>query len=834
MQHGKERETTMRHLNHLLGDLRFAARNLAKQPGLAIVAVLTLALGIGANTALFSVIDSVLLTPPPFREPGQLIVAWGSNPELARAVGLPDKIPISNGDFYDWQSGVPSFRHLAMLRSDRVNLTGQGEPEQLEAVRVSGDFFTVLGTPAALGRTLQPADDRIGKATAAVLSHGFWQRKFGGDPRIVGRQVSLSGMPVAIVGVMPAGFAFPRGGEMPAGFGFTGEPDLWMPQALTAEARQNRGSHNAIAIGRLKPGATVAGADAELKTVAARIAQTHADTNQGWSAKVLTMSEQLVGDIRAALLVLWGAVGFVLLIACANVASLLLARAASRQREIALRTAIGAGRGRLIGQLLTESGLLALVGGVLGVAFAALGLRAFALFLPAELAGAGNLSLSLRVLGWTALLCLVTCVLAGLAPALQLSRPDLASSLREGSRGSAGSGRSRRTQRGLVVAEVALAVLLLVGAGLLLRSFAQLLAVYPGFNAAHALSLEIDLPDDRYTKPQRAAFFARLLDRVAGLPGVTATGAVSGLPMQGEDINGLTLEGRPAPTPDKPYLADSRQATPGYIEAMGIPLRQGRLFVATDTADSPKVALVDEVLARTYWPGENPLGKRFKNGGAKDPKIPWITVVGVVGSVRNSGLHVEPRPQMYQPESQAPSASMAIVLRTTGDPESLATAARAAVHEIDRDQPVSNVKTLGRLVTDSVASRRFTLLLLGLFAGLALTLSGVGIYGVTAYSVVQRTREMGLRMALGSQPGQVLGLVMGEAALLVGLGVLLGLGAAVGLTRVMSTLLYGVGTTDPSTFAAVALGLFLIALAAACLPGMRATRVDPMVALRGE
>jgi putative ABC transport system permease protein len=386
----------------------------------------------------------------------------------------------------------------------------------------------------------------------------------------------------------------------------------------------------------------------------------------------------------------------------------------------------------------------------------------------------------------------------------------------------------------LVVAEVALAVLLLVGAGLLLRSFAQLVAVYPGFTAAHALSLEIDLPEDRYTKPQRAAFFARLLDRLSGLPGVTATGAVSGLPMQGEDINSLTLEGRPAPTPDKPYLADDRQATPGYFAAMGIPLRQGRLFAATDTAEGPKVALVDEVLARSYWPGENPIGKRFKTGGPKDTKVPWITVIGVVGSVRNSGLHVEPRPQMYRPETQAPSAAMAVVLRTTGEPESVATAARAAVHEIDRDQPVSNVKTLGRLVTDSVAGRRFNLLLLGLFAVLALTLSGVGIYGVTAYSVVQRTREMGLRMALGSQPGQVLRLVMGEAGLLAGMGVLLGLLASFALTRVMASLLYGVGTTDPATFGAVALGLFLIALAAAYLPGQRATRVDPMVALRAE
>jgi predicted permease len=383
-----------------------------------------------------------------------------------------------------------------------------------------------------------------------------------------------------------------------------------------------------------------------------------------------------------------------------------------------------------------------------------------------------------------------------------------------------------------VVAEVALAVVLLVGAGLLLRSFGHLLSVDPGFKTAHTLSFEIALPEDRYARPQRAIFFDRLRERLRGLPGVTAVGAVSGLPMGGEDINSVTLEGRPAPTADKPYLADARQATVGYFETMGIPLRRGRLFAATDTRESARVAIVDEVLARSFWPGEEAIGKRFKNGGPKDKE--WITVIGVVGSVRNSGLHVEPRPQMYQPESQASSASMAVVLRTTGDPRSLAAAARAAVHEVDRDQPVSNVRTLDELVADSVAGRRFNLLLLGLFAALALTLSGVGIYGVTAYSVVQRTREMGLRMALGSQAGQVLQLVVGEAGLLAGTGVLIGLVAAFGLTRVMSSLLYGVGSTDPATFAAVALGLLLIALAAACLPGMRATRVDPMVALRGE
>ncbi|HZF10684.1 MAG TPA: ABC transporter permease [Thermoanaerobaculia bacterium] len=819
-----------------LQDVRFATRTLARQPGLVTAAVLTLALGIGANTAIFSLVNSLLLTPPPFREPGQLVFAWASFPELARKVGLPDRLPISNGVFYDWQKESRSFERLSLVRADEMNLTGEGEPEQLGVVRVSGDFFGVLGTPTAVGRTLGPADDAPGKPRAVVLSHGFWQRRFGGDPRVVGRTISLSGNPMTVVGVMPPRFSFPRGSDMPAGYGFAAAPDAWVPAAFAEKDRQNRGSHNGMAIGRLKPGIGLTAAQAELRALCQRFGQTYPDSDKGWSARLIPITEQMVGDVRPALLILWGAVGFVLLIACANVANLLLARAASRQKEIAVRTAIGAGRGRLLAQLLTESVLLALLGGVLGVALAAAGLAAFSAFVPASVAGAAkSLSLDVRVLAFTAALCLLVSLLAGLVPALQMTRPDLAQTLREGTRAGAGGVGSRRIRSVLVVAEVALAVLLLVGAGLLLRSFSRLLAVDPGFRTARILSFRIELPPDRYSAPQRALFFDRLLDRLKGLPGLVAAGAVSEVPMSGtEDIDGFIVEGRPAPKPGEMTVADSRQATPGYFETMGIPLRRGRFFHAGDVDGKQRVAIVDDVMARTGWPDQEAVGKRFRMGDFNDKNDRWITVIGVVGSVRHSGLHADPRPQLYRVEAQAPSPQMYVVARTTGDPRSLVAAATAAVHAVDRDQPLSQVRTLEQVVAESLAARRFNLLLLGLFAGLALALSAVGIYGVTAYSVTQRTREMGLRMALGAQPSGVLRLVVGEAGALVGLGVLVGLAAAFALTRVMASLLYGVGTTDPGTFAAVAVGLTGVALAAAYVPGRKATRVDPLTALRAE
>jgi predicted permease len=821
----------------LLQDLRFAGRTLLKRPAFTLIAILTLALGIGANTALFSVVDSVLLAPLPFAHPERLTIVWASNPGLARKVGLPDKLPVSPGTFYDWKT-AKSFEKLAMFSSDRVSLTGAGEPEQLGAVDVSGELFQVLGTPALVGRTLLPEDDDKGKRTTVLLSHDLWRRRFGGDRGIVGRAIRIDGVPLTVVGVMPPGFAFPRGGEMPHGFGFAARPDVWLPMALPPEGRQNRGNRGNLAVGLLEPGVAIAEAQAELSAIADRVGKAFPESDGGWRNRIEPLRQALVGDIRPALLILLAAVGLVLLIACVNVANLLLAQAAARQKEIAVRTALGAGRGRMVRQLLTESALLALLGGGLGLLLAHWGLRGFAVWIPDDVPVAREIALDPWILLFTLGVTLLTGALAGLVPAFQMTRPDLAESLREGTRAGSGSSRSGRTRGALVIVETALAVLLVVGAGLLIRSFARLTSVDAGFRPQGTLALQVVLPESKYPDlPERWAFARAVLERLRALPGVTAAGVVSNLPLSGdENIEGLVFEGRPRPrNPGDIPLADFRQASPGYFEAMGIPKVRGRLFALADTADAPQVAVIDETLARTYWPGEDPIGKRLRFGLQDDPHPrPWVTVVGIVGNVRNSALHVEPRPQVYVPSAQTSYGGLNFVLRAERDPRSLIQEARAAVFAVDRDQPVAEVHTMEQVVSQSMAGRRFNMVLLGAFAGLALLLAAVGIYGITAYSVAQRTREMGLRMALGAQRGSVLGLVLREAGALALIGLGAGLALAFAATRVMASLLYGVGATDPATFASVAAALALVSLAAAWVPGRRATQVDPIVAMRAD
>jgi hypothetical protein len=891
-------------ISDLVRQVRLAARGLAKQPGLALAAVLTLALGIGGSTAIFSLVDSILLTPPPFRQPGSLVVIWSSNPTLAHTSGMEDKLPVAAGDFFDWQRELRSVERMAILQPDRMALTGQGDPQQLGVVRVSGDFAAVLGTTAALGRTLGPADEVPGKPAAVVLSDAAWRRWFGGDPRVIGRKVLLDAYPLTVVGVMPARFAFPRGGEMPAAYGFAATPDAWVPIALTADERAARSERVNVAIARLRPGVGAAAAAAELRASCERLGNVYA-ADKGWSARVMPLTEQMVGDVRPALLMLAGAVGCVLLIACANVANLLLARAASRQREIAVRSALGASRGRLVTQLLIESGLLSLVGGIAGVLLAVVALRLAAAVVPPSLAGlagvsgaagagaagaavtasataaasatgaaagtvaaasatgaaagaagagatgasswAGGFALDGWVLAFSGALCILTSLLAGLVPVLQTARPQLAQLLRGGIRAGAGTAGSRRTRNALVAAEMALAVVLLIGAGLLMRSFVRLLGVDPGFKPAHVLTFETDLPADRQPL-ERSHYFDRVVERLLALPGVQAAGGVSELPMAGtESKAGVYIEGRPVPTQaDQVMIASSQKVTPGYFATLGIRLLRGRLLEPGDTAGKPLVAVIDDTMARDYWPNEDPIGKRFRRakrgargaGGADDPGNPWYTVVGIVGTVHQGGLPADPHPQMYRTAAQTLPAlmpyQMVFALRTAGDPATLAAAARAAVREVDPNQPVSNLKTLQQVVGESIAPRRFQMILLAVFAALALVLSAVGIYGVTSYSVAQRTRELGLRMALGSQPAGVLRLVLKEAATLAALGLLAGLLAAFVLRQAIASLLFGVGPLDPPTFLAVSLTLLLIALAAAWLPGRRATRVDPIEALRAE
>jgi putative ABC transport system permease protein len=814
-------------------DLRFAFRTILKRPVPALVAVVTLALGIGANTAIFSVVDAVLLSPLPFRDPDRLAVVWASNPELAAKVGFPDKLPASPGAFYDWKRESKSFEKMAMVGATRVALSGNGEPELLGAVEVSGEFFQVLGTSPLLGRTLLPEDDETGKKTAVVLSHGLWKRRFGGAPDVVGRKILLDGEPITVVGVMPARFAFPRGAEMPSGYGFTKEPEVWVPLALPPEARQNRGNHSQLTIARLRPGVGLGAAAEEMRALSKRIQEAHPE-DQGWGARPEPLATQLVGDVRPALLLLLGAVGLVLLIACANVANLFLAQAVTRQKEFAVRTAMGAGRGQLARQLLTESVLLAFLGGALGLLTAFWGLRAFASWIPASVPVPTDLSLDGRVLAFTLAAVFLAGLLAGLVPALQTTRTDLSETLREGNRGGSSAAPSRRTRSVLVIAEVAVAVLLVIGAGLLIRSFVRLTGVDPGFRAENVLTLEVILPGSKYDSAQRTPFFASVLERLRALPGVQAVGAVNNLPMSGEEnIDAITIEGRPRPEPNEIALADTRSAMPGYFEAMGIALLRGRFLEERDAAEGQPVAVVDETMAKTYWPDEDPIGKRFHRG-FYDDEAEWVTVVGVVRNVRHSGLHSDPRPQMYRPESQAPQGQMVLVVRTARDPAGLMDEARAAVYAVDRDQPVSRVRTMAHVVGESVAGRRFNTILLGVFAALALVLAAVGIYGITAYSVSQRTREMGLRLALGAQRVQVLRLVVQEAGLLALSGIALGLGLGLLATRVMSSLLFGVKATDPGTYLAVSVALALVAMAAAYLPGRRATAIDPMTALRME
>jgi putative ABC transport system permease protein len=826
-------------MSQLTQDVRFAVRSLVKQPGFALAAVLTLALGIGANTAIFSIVDAALLAHPPFQDPNRVAVIWSVNPAMAKLIGFDD-IPATPASLFDFQRDSRSFEKLASVEQYRATLNGQGDPEQLSAVMVSGDFFPILGTSAEVGRTLTPEDDAQG-VTTVVLSHNYWQRRFAGDPGVVGKKFILNGKPITVVGVMPARFAFPRGTEVPAPLGFGAEPDAWFPRHYLPAEHNDRGNRVAFLIGRLKPGVSLQAAQAELNSLCERYAVTFPQSDKGFSVRLLTIVEQMVQGIRPVLLVLWTAVALVLLIACVNVANLLLARATARQKEIALRTAIGAGRRRLVSQLLVESSVLSLAGGVVGILLAWGCLRIFAASVPTGLAGAATFTLNGKALLFTLGLCILASLLAGLVPAFQMTRPDLASTLREGTRAGAGTMQSRRTRSALVVAEVAIAVVVLVGAGLLLRSFIRLMQVNPGFQPENVLSFKFDLPPDRPPE-QLVSFYNRLDQQLNQLPGVKSAALVSELPMSGDDNTApIIVEGKPKPEPGKMLFAGMRMVTPNYFQAMRIPLRKGRFLEPGDTRDKARVAVIDDVTAAAYWPNEDPLGKRFKR---LDGNQPWITVVGVVGDVRHSDLYSPPRPTVYMTPEQVlgffMTYQMAAVVRTSSDPGSFSPAVRNAVAAVDRNQPITKVRPMRQVTQESIAKSRFSLMLLSFLAVLSLILAVVGIYGITAYSVAQRTREIGLRMALGARPVEVLKLVVKETGTLALVGITVGIVLSFALTRLaatasyLSSLLYEVKSTDPMTFVAVTGVLILVALLAAYLPSRRATRVSPMVALRTD
>ena len=795
-------------------DLRYGIRMLLKRPGFAALAALTLAVGIGANTAIFSVVNAVILRPLPYADPDRLL--------LIRETKLPQfpEFAIAPGNFLDWQSQNEAFEQTEAFRTFFYNLTGEGEPERLRASRITAGMFAMLGAQPTLGRDFLAEEDRPGSDGVAILSYGLWQRRFGGNPQIVGQQMTLNGRGYTVIGVMPATLRF-----------LDRNAELWTPMAFTEQDRQNHGGHFISAVARLKPGITLEQAQSNLSTIAARLEQQYPSSNAGWGVKLTPLFEAAVGQMRPTLLVLLGAVALVLLIACANVANLLLARASSRHKEIAIRSAMGAGRWRIVRQLLTESLVLAIVGGALGVLLAYWGLDLLLSLAPQNLPRMADVSLDGRALGYTLGLTLLTGVIFGLAPALQSSNPDLNESLKEGGRGST-SGRRQGVRSLLVVTEIALALMLLAGAGLMLKSFWRLQQVDPGFKPENALVVNINLPATKYAEDaQQSAFFQQLLERTAALPGVQSVGATQSMPLIGDYILGLVIEGRPEPAPGEEPSTNYYAVSPDYFRAMGIPLLRGRSFTEQDRAGAPRVAIINETLARRFFPDEDPIGKRIHVTNGPET---FREIVGIVGDVRQYGLEREPPAQAYEPYLQEPFAGMSLVVRAAADPANLSAAIRQEVFALDKDQPVASVRTLEEVLAASVAQRRFSMTLLGVFGGIALLLASVGIFGVMNYTVAQRTHEIGIRMALGAQRRDILRLVVGQGMTLTLVGVALGLVAAFAGTRLMASLLYGVSATDPLTFTGVALLLALVAFLACYLPARRAMKVDPMIALRYE
>ncbi|MDT5272060.1 MAG: hypothetical protein QOH49_4246 [Acidobacteriota bacterium] len=804
-------------------DLRYGVRMLWKNPGFTAVAVVALALGIGANSAIFSVVNTVLLRPLPYREPARLVMVWEDDTKH----GFPNDTP-ATANYIDWRDQNQVFDGMAATADQSFNLTGAGEPERFDGKRVSANFFSLLGVEPQLGRAFMPEEDVSGANRVVVLSHGLWQRRFGSDPGLIGKSITLNGDGYIVVGVMPAGFQF-----------LSQEVEMWVPIAFTSQQAANRGNHYLRVVARLKPGVTVERAQSEMSTIAARLQQQYPEQNIDLGATVVSLHEEVVGNIRPALLVLLGAVGFVLLVACANVANLLLARAAVRQKEIALRTALGASRLRLIRQFLTESILLAALGGVVGLLLSVWGVTLLKSFIPENISQVKAIAVDARVLGFTILVTLLTGLVFGLAPAAQASKFNLNETLKEGGRDAAAARGSNRIRGLLIVSEVAVSLVLLVGAGLLINSFMRLRSVDPGFSTDNLLTMSVVLPQQKYPDlARRTAFYTDMIRRVEALPGVRSAGVTNWIPLvkQGDSI-GVTFEGQPVPAPGQgklPIIA-TRIVSPHYFGSMGIQLLQGRVFEeGRDRIDSPCVVVVGETVARRYWPDESPLGKRLSPGRPTTPED-WCQVVGVVRDVRQLDLAAEPKPQMYLTYAQADFfAPRHLVVSTEGDPLALAGTVRKTVWEVDRDQPVSNVNTMEGVLSESIARQRFSTLLLGVFAGVALVLAAVGIYGVMSYSMAQRTREIGIRMALGAQKRDVLMLAVGQGLRLVALGIGVGLVGAFALTRVMSSLLFGVSATDPATLITISLILVVVALLASYIPARRAAKLDPLIALRYE
>jgi putative ABC transport system permease protein len=806
-------------------DLRYGVRMLAKSPGFTAVAVLTLALGIGANTAIFSVVNATLLAKLSYKQPDRLVMVWEQS---AKHHGGTNNV-VSPGNFLHWQDENTVFEQMSALADFNQNLTGAGDPEQVTAQAVSANFFSVLGVNAAVGRTFIAEEGEKGKDNVVILSDGLWKRHFGGDPGVVGKTLLLNGVPQTIVGVMPPGFQFfVQQGTLTGSY-----PQLWTPFAFTAASRTPRGRYLSV-VARLKAGVTLAHAQSQMNSVTAQIEKQFPEFDKGWGVRIVPLHEQFVGGIRTALLVLLGAVAFVLLIACANVANLSLSRATARKRELAIRTALGATRARTIRQMLTESILLSLVGGVAGLLLAAWGTDALLALSPKNLLELKSLRPDAHVVLFTFELTLFTGIVFGFFPAWEASRSGIGESLKEGGRAAASGARGNRLRAGIVVAEISLAIVLLAGAGLLVRSFARLTAVSPGFDPSNLLIVKLDLPDAKYHQDaQRIAFFRELLLRIDSLPGVVSASADSFPPFTGLGAaTSFQIEGRPVQSTAELPVTDVQVIEPDYFRTMRIPLLRGRLFSEKEETELSHVVIISEMLAREYFPDENPIGKRMTIN-MKSENVP-SEIVGVVADVKRYGLDIATRPMIYWPHPELSYPFMTLVVRTQSDPLRIAGDIRKIVTSMDKDQPVADFRTMEQWLEESVAQARFNTFLLAVFGAVACLLAVIGIFGVMGYAVTQRTQEIGVRMALGARPRDVLRMIAGQSLKLTLLGVALGIAGALVLTRLLASMLYGVTATDPITFTAVSLVLIVVALAACSIPARRAMRVDPIVALRYE
>jgi putative ABC transport system permease protein len=800
----------------MINDFRYALRQLIKAPSFTIVAILTLALGIGACTAIFSVVNTVLLHPLDYPDPARLVGIMETQ--------LPQfpEFSVSPPNFLDWEKQTKSYEYLAAYSGASVNLTGEGEPQRLVGVKATAHYFNVYGVKPILGRMLLPEEDAPGKNHVVVLSYPFWQRVFGGASDAVGRQLQLNGEPYIVVGVAPRGF------------GQRSKVDAWMPMAFAPDETANdaRGAHYLNVAGRLRPGVTVVQAEAELKVLAAQLSKQYPDSNKGWGIFMLPMHDFAVRDVRPVLYTLLGAVGCVLLIACANIANLLLARATARHREISIRAALGASRARLIRQLLTESVVLAICGGLAGVLLARWGLDALLALAPSSLPRISEIHLDKGVLIFSLGLSVLTGLIFGIAPAWLAARADVNEALKQGTRGSTEGGSRGRLRSALVVIEVVFALMLLGGAGLLARSFMQLAKVDPGFNPENATLLRLSLPQKKYALPeQQTAFADALLERVKVLPGVQAVGVTHSMPLVSDYVLGFNIDGRPAIVPSDLPSTNYYTVTPDYFRAMGIRLIRGRVFTAQDNAKAPRVAIINETLARQHFPNEDPIGKRINITNGPET---WREIVGIVGDIKQYGLDQATSAQSYDPFAQVPFSSLNVVIRTNGLPAALLGAIRPTVYAVDKDQPIGAIRPLEEIMADSIARQRFAMTLLSVFSVVALVIAAVGIYGVMAYNVVQRTGEFGIRMALGAQQRDVLKLVLTQGGKLIGLGLVIGLLATLGASRAMGSMLFNTSAYDPLTLTSITLLLGAVALVACFFPANRATKVNPIEALRAE